>query len=362
MSGLKGESASNKRTQRRSDARKARPQVGYGYNPGHPARTLRAMGEKGAGKLSIAAILQWADAHHRRTGQWPSVHSGRIPGASGETWNRINLALRYGYRGLRGGDSVSRLLTRHRGSCAADAAPKLTIKQILAWADDHHRRIGRWPKVESGPIHAAPDENWKRIDNALRWGLRGQPPGSSLAKLLDRHRHVRNKKQAPTLFVRDILAWADAHRRRRGDWPTMDAGPVWDAPGETWSGVNAALFVGTRGLPGGDSLARFLSRYRGKRNRKALAAYTTKKILVWADAHMRRTGRRPTTLSGAIPESPGDTWCSVGRAFSSGRRGLRGGSSLARFLTQHDRINRSARREGAGKKSARKAKSGRWGS
>jgi hypothetical protein len=29
-----------------------------------------------------------------------------------------------------------------------------------------------------------PDEKWRNIDNALRYGLRGLPGGSSLAKLL----------------------------------------------------------------------------------------------------------------------------------------------------------------------------------
>jgi hypothetical protein len=291
------------------------------------------------GQLSIARILLWADAHYRRTGRWPSVLSGRVPEAPAETWSRINMALDHGYRGLRGGTTLSRLLARHRGSCAADRAPKLTVKQILAWADDHRRRTGQWPHVKSGPIHAVPGENWKRIDNALRWGLRGFPPGSSLARLLDRHRHVRNKKDAPILTERNILAWADAHHRRTGQWPTPESGPVVDAPEETWSGIGGALWQGTRGLPGGSSLRRFLTQYRGARNRKSPPRLTTAQILRWADAHIRRTGRRPTVYSGPIPGCPGETWCSVAKALERGRRGFTGKSSLARFLNRHGRIN-----------------------
>jgi hypothetical protein len=37
---------------------------------------------------------------------------------------------------------------------------------------------------------------------------------------------------------------------------------VLDAPGETWKGINQALWAGNRGLPGGDSLARLLRRHR----------------------------------------------------------------------------------------------------
>lgn len=308
------------------------------------------MKDSHAHSLTIPRILLWADAHHRRTGQWPVVRSGRIRGSFGQTWSSVNLALDRGFRGLPGGDSLARLLARHRRSAASRQRSQLTVKEILAWADDHRRRTGEWPAIRSGPIHKARGENWRRIDGALRAGSRGLRPGSSLAKLLNRH---RNREADLLLRVHDILAWADAHRRRTGDWPVILSGPIWDAPGKTWRGINNALLVGTRGLPGGDSLARCLKRYRGKAIRKGLPRYSRTQILAWADAYIRRTGRRPTVKSGPIPESPGDTWSSVDRALTSGRRGFPGGSSLARFLDQQGRTNGWARRKKRSKRSGR---------
>jgi hypothetical protein len=46
---------------------------------------------------------------------------------------------------------------------------------------------------------------------ALRLGLRGLPGGSSLARLLDEQRRVRNVKNLPPLTEEQILAWADEH-------------------------------------------------------------------------------------------------------------------------------------------------------
>jgi hypothetical protein len=68
--------------------------------------------------------------------------------------------------------------------------------------------------------------------------------------------------------VAQILAWADEHWRRTGDWPKASSGPVVDQPGETWVAVQAALCHGTRGLPGGDTLARLLRRERGMGERR----------------------------------------------------------------------------------------------
>jgi hypothetical protein len=64
------------------------------------------------------------------------------------------------------------------------------------------------------------------------------------------------------LTPRKILVWARGHRERTGKWPTCGSGPVLDVPGETWNGVNQALYLGLRGLPGGSSLARLLHERR----------------------------------------------------------------------------------------------------
>jgi hypothetical protein len=97
----------------------------------------------------------------------------------------------------------------------------------------------------------------------MRWtwpwgGGRGLPGGSSLAKLLAEHRGVRNKADLPTLTTQGIAAWGRAHHERRGEWPTPESGPVEDAPGETWRGIDQALHNGYRGLPGGSSLYQLL--------------------------------------------------------------------------------------------------------
>jgi hypothetical protein len=85
-------------------------------------------------------------------------------------------------------------------------------------------------------------------------GGRGLPPGSTLAQLLAKERNVRNPKALSALTIEQILAWAEAHRERTGKWPTDNAGPIMEAPGETWKGIRIALFRGSRGLPKGLSL------------------------------------------------------------------------------------------------------------
>jgi hypothetical protein len=71
--------------------------------------------------------------------------------------------------------------------------PKLTIAQILAWADAHHARTGRWPTMASGPIPETLGENWGAIYYALDDGNRGLPRRDSLPGLLARHRRDRGQ-------------------------------------------------------------------------------------------------------------------------------------------------------------------------
>src|SRR4029077_17436024 len=48
--------------------------------------------------------------------------------------------------------------------------------------------------------------------------------------------------------------------------PKSPTGSIRDAPGETWLAVAHAMNSGMRGLPGGTSLARFLTKHRNVRN------------------------------------------------------------------------------------------------
>jgi hypothetical protein len=138
-------------------------------------------------ELSVEQILVWADEHHARTGRWPGQHTGRVTAAPDQDWHKIDLALRQGFRGLPGGDSLSRLLARARGLPELAPRPPLTVELILAWADAHRARAKRWPGVLSGPIVEAPGENWRAVNLALHRGFRGLPGGDSLRHLLERH-------------------------------------------------------------------------------------------------------------------------------------------------------------------------------
>jgi hypothetical protein len=141
--------------------------------------------------LTEAQILAWADAHHERTGRWPSLRTGDVTDAPGETWRGLNHALDSGYRGLPGGSSLAQLLAAGRGKRHKGRLPRLTSKQILLWADAHHERTGEWPNQYSGPVADAPGEHWAHINGCLVRGLRGLPRGDSLARLLERCRGVR---------------------------------------------------------------------------------------------------------------------------------------------------------------------------
>jgi hypothetical protein len=147
-------------------------------------------------------------------------------------------------------------------------------------------------------------------------------------------RLVEQTTRRVTLTEDLILRWADYHKDKTGYWPNQDTGPVLGVEGETWKLINASLFVGQRGLPGGSSLARLLALHRGIRNRLAPPALAEDNILRWADQYFAKEQRWPLHNSGPIPQAPGDTWHAVDYSLRRGTRGLPGGSSLARFLLE----------------------------
>ena len=285
--------------------------------------------------LIIEEILDWADSHHERTGDWPYRRSGPIPETRRETWAAVNTALRKGCRGLSSGSTLAQLLAEHRGARRARYLPPVVESQILKWADAHFRRTGKWPRSSSGPIAEAPGETWKNISQSLRLGHRSFPKGGSLRQLLERERGVRNPATLPKLQVHQILEWADAYYARTGRWPALRSGSIPESPSDNWQSINQALYNGLRGLPRGLSVARLLAEHRGIRKGSHLPPLSEDSILAWADAHHRRTGGWPSLRSGPIPDAPGESWINIYYALSYGSRGLSGGSSLAQLLVQH---------------------------
>jgi hypothetical protein len=121
--------------------------------------------------------------------------------------------------------------------------PPLSVAEVLAWADAHRARVGTWPNACSGAIpDATLGTNWRQVDNALRYGLRGLPGKSSLAQLLAEHRGHRNAMALPRLTVAKILRWADTWQQCTGVWPLIESGPIPDATdGDTWQDIDTAL-------------------------------------------------------------------------------------------------------------------------
>jgi hypothetical protein len=234
------------------------------------ARLLDEHRPKRRRDLTREQILAWADAHHAATGRWPNGKSGPVAAAPGETWDKIDQALRHGYSGLPSGSSLARLLRSPR----ARRRSGFTLGQILAWGRAHHAATGRWPTSRSGPVAAAPGETWKRINYVLVRGSQSLPSGLSLARLF-RHPFIWPR---PRLTVEQVLAWSEAHRAATGQLPNCATGAIPGAPGETWSNIDKALREGHRGLPSGMTLRELLvgrrdprptGHRRGKPSRRA---------------------------------------------------------------------------------------------
>ena len=286
-------------------------------------------------RLSVKQILAWADAHRRRTGRWPIEKGGSIPGSAGGTWLAVDRALQGNKHGLHVGLSLARFLAQHRDKYYRWGLPKLTVRQILSWADAHFARHGRWPTTrESGLISVSPRESWQSVDSALRTGRCRLRERIGLTRFLAAKGRgsVRRLQKSP-LTVGQVLEWARRHHRANGRWPNTMAGAVRGAPGESWRGIDLALRKGHRGLAGGSCLRELLLKEAGAAIHGWHAELSIRQIRSWAKSYSRRTGTRPSAQSGRIPEAPGETWSAVNAALRVGLRGLPRGTTLVRLLS-----------------------------
>lgn len=81
--------------------------------------------------------------------------------------------------------------------------------------------------------------------------------------------------------------------------------------------------------------AQLLRERLGRRGQSRKPHLDVRRILRWADAHYRRTGRWPNRLSGPIKETHRETWGQIDGVLSAGGRGIEGKTTLARLLRAH---------------------------
>jgi hypothetical protein len=130
------------------------------------------------------------------------------------------------------------------------------------------------------------------------------------------------------ISLAQILRWADAWHAETGDWPGSHSGPVAGA-GVNWHAIDQALFAGTNGLPGGDSLAKLLYRERGRQDGRGPLADPAKR----AEAQRLR--------------AEGWTLAAIGEHFGVSRQTVQ--VTLRRAKVGHKRPGRKPRRAGRGK-------------
>ena len=221
----------------------------------------------------------------------------------------------------------------------AKKAVHLTKSQIWRWARAHQERTGKWPGRDSGPVADGPELTWSTIDRCLKRGGHGLRGGSSLSEIIKEYGGLQNLRRAqPGLSRKQILDWADLHYERTGKWPDRDSGRVIGGGGISWGTIDKRLRYGGLNLPGGMTLTRLLREARGVWDRRGKPRLTLKRILKWCDAHYNLHGRWPVTLSGPVHGAPGEDWAAIDMALRDGRRGLAGGSSLARLLEEERHV------------------------
>jgi len=209
--------------------------------------------------LTEEQIREWAEEHKARTGKWPSEKGGDVAAAlHKETWSGVDLSLRTGLRGLRGGSSLSQLLSGKRLQ-KKNRSP-ITEDQIVEASENWKKSSGEWPTRKSGWC-AEIGRTWGAIDRALWQGCGGLVGRSSLARLLEGRGLVVNfKSKNRHLSIEQIATEARDWKRKTGKRPRAKSG--YDAVlGRTWRNVDAALSVGYSGLPGGSSLSKLLDEH-----------------------------------------------------------------------------------------------------
>lgn len=313
--------------------------------------SLRKAIQSASSHLEETQIIDWAKQHIAAYGKKPGKHTGIVEFAEGEhkgvTWAAIDIALKKGMRGLPGKSCLVKLIKEKLGIRSYHNPPALPTQLIIDWITSFINKHDRKPNKLDGPIEFAEGEylgeTWSSIDMALWRGGRGQPGKSSLASLIQENFGIKNHLDLPVLSAKLILDWVKQYIDVHGKKPHRTSGviePVSEEhKGITWTIVNTALEVGTRGLPGGSSLAKLIDNKMGIANPMNLPPLSEKLIVNWVaqfiDIHKEKPLRSSGVIEFASGEHKGITWFAVDSALKRGKRGISEKSSLASLIEKN---------------------------
>src|SRR5688572_15325045 len=192
-------------------------------------------------------------------------------------------------------------VSHQRTDTLAGVFRQITIADIIRFADRHHQMSGQWPISRDGPVFGEDGLTWEGINTCLRKGGRGLPGGTSLARVLAKHRPTVDRRRVrPDLTAKQVLEWVQSHQMRTGRWPHRESGKVREAPDVTWATIDRTLRRGGINLPGGSSLIKFLREQLGIWSSRGTRRLTEALILKWADEHYAATGKWPVVMSGPV--------------------------------------------------------------
>ncbi len=128
-----------------------------------------------------------------------------------------------------------------------------SILSPYVWASHSKKQL----KALEGVKAVSFDDGWPfKVCNLLKYGTDQMTPDEYKPGRKVDVQNILKSNHSPIKLTEDmienhILLYFMAYN---GRWPTQKSGKVEMLPGETWSGLNAALGKKSRGLPGGQSL------------------------------------------------------------------------------------------------------------
>jgi len=234
----------------------------------------------------------------------------------------------------------------------------MIVEMAKLYRERHPER--QWPSQNSGDVDrdivtavtGNPDwqpENWAKINTAGVQNLRGLKNSGSLAEILRRNGCAYDLTEEMIAKMANLYRLGDKNLQ----WPSITSGEVahevvvavtgdtlWQR--ETWLGFDATSKRGGRGLTRKMTLPQLL---RANGCHYDLSEEVVLKMArLWRQAHPER--HWPTAEAGTIPKEivlaavgcehwQQESWASVNHAFRKGVRGLRGPTSLGKFLMSH---------------------------
>lgn len=275
--------------------------------------------------INLEEVIVEIKKYYKETGKKPTTRTKEFFLPDGTSATALDLALRIGYRGLKGGSSLLDLVSESLG--LRGRGQDIDLNEAKIEVLNYFKKYGKRPTKRCKNFLLSDGTSLENLDRFLK-KKKNKENGSSLSEFIN---NILGVPQKENFDLGEIRTEIKKYYNKKSKKPTEHSEDFFLPDGTTARNLANSFRKGLRGLDGNISFPEFANQVLGLKEKKDL---DVSMIIKELKKYHKKNKKYPNKRDASFFLADGTSATSLDQALRMGFRGLDGGSSLAKLIEE----------------------------